>query len=112
MVPPPSAPRTTPILGAPIEVSLRLNGTVQRPMAAIQTLGSWGLGLRRAHDLLTRLADGESLPSVRLPSAPKLGVMIETLQGFGIAVDAARNPAPVSAVLTTRSGPCQSGPAS
>ncbi len=79
-----------------VEVVLRMDGTVEQSVALIQTLGSWGLGLRRAHDVLRRLGEGERLPPIRLSNAPEPETVIKILARFGIAADAAENPAPIA----------------
>lgn len=73
--------------GFPVGIALRVGGMVDHPITLIQTLGFWGLGLRKAHEAISRLVSGETVP-VRLTNAPEPPEVIQTLGKLGIAVDA------------------------
>lgn len=78
--------------GFPIGVALRLVGAVDRPVTLIQTLTGWGLGLRKAHDVVTRLTAGER-SHVFLPSGPEADEVVDTLGRLGIEASFRRPPA-------------------
>jgi DNA-binding transcriptional regulator YiaG len=50
------------------DFALRATGPLARPVSVAQTLAAHGLGLRRAHAALNRLAEGETVV-VRMPAA-------------------------------------------
>jgi DNA-binding transcriptional regulator YiaG len=71
--------------GSPVSVVLRLAGVVGQPVTLIQILACWGLGLRKAHEVVTRLVDGEKMP-VLLAEAPEPVEVVSTLERLGVAV--------------------------
>ncbi len=71
--------------GSPVNVVLRLDRSVDQPVTLIQRLADWGLGLRTAHGIVTRLVEGESQP-ILLPNAPEPAEIAVTLARLGIAV--------------------------
>lgn len=71
--------------GSPVSVVLRLGGAVDQPVTLIQTLARWGLGLRKAHEVVTRLVNGEKMP-VLLAEAPEPAEVVFTLERLGVAV--------------------------
>jgi len=71
--------------GSPVSIVLRLGGAVGQPVTLIQTLACWGLGLRKAHEVVTRLVAGEKLP-VLLANAPEPAEVASTLERLGVAV--------------------------
>ncbi|WP_051340527.1 helix-turn-helix domain-containing protein [Azospirillum halopraeferens] len=73
---------------------LRLCGEVQHPVTLIQTLASWGPGLRKSHEIVTRLVAGERVP-VLLANAPEPVEVISTLARLGVAVNVPHPPAAV-----------------
>ncbi len=80
--------------GSLANVVLRLDGEVDKPVTVIQTLAHWGLGLRQAHGVVTRLVAGQALP-VRLPNAPDPKEIVSCLKGLRIAVSFPHPPARV-----------------
>ncbi|MBP2296587.1 helix-turn-helix domain-containing protein [Azospirillum rugosum] len=68
-----------------VSVVLRLGGAVDHPVTLIQTLARWGLVLRKAHEVVTRLVAGEKLP-VLLADAPEPAEVVSTLERLGVAV--------------------------
>ncbi len=50
------------------DFALRATGPLARPVSVAQTLAAHGLGLRKAHAALNRLAEGETVV-VRMPAA-------------------------------------------
>lgn len=80
--------------GFPASVVLRLCGTADHPVTLIQTLARWGLGLRKAHAVVTRLVAGERLP-VLLPDAPEPTEIGSTLEHLGVSVSFPHPPATV-----------------
>lgn len=80
--------------GSPVSVILRLGGAVGQPVTLIQILARWGLGLRKAHGIVTRLTAGEKQP-VLLPDAPERAEVAATLQRLGVAVDFPHPPASI-----------------
>ena len=71
--------------GSPVGVVLRLGAAVDQPVTLIQTLARWGLGLRKAHEVVTRLVAGGKLP-ILLANAPESAEVVSTLERLGVAV--------------------------
>lgn len=80
--------------GSPVSVVLRLAGPVDRPVTLIQTLTRWGLGLRKAHAVVSGLVEGRHLP-VLLPAATDPAEVVSTLEGLGIEAGFPHPPAAV-----------------
>jgi DNA-binding transcriptional regulator YiaG len=66
-------------------------------------LSDWGLGLRKAHETMTRLAAGEVLP-VWLPNAPEPSAMAAALGELGVAAEVRRPPEVDVKAIRTRLG--------
>lgn len=80
--------------GSPVRVVLRLAGAVDHPVTLIRTLADWGLGLKKAHAVVTRLADGDTVP-VLLSSAPEPAELIAALGRLGVATSVPQPPSRV-----------------
>lgn len=67
------------------DVILRLGDEAPEPVTLIRTLSSWGLGLRVAHEAVSRLVRGETVP-LRLTGAPAHDDQVRILNELGIDV--------------------------
>lgn len=67
-------------------------------MSLARALARHGLGLREAHDVLNRLADGQEVP-VALPSTLDLDGVRADLAGLGVEMRPRRVPVAVDEVL-------------
>ena len=76
--------------GSPVRLMLRFEGEVDRPVSVARTLKTYGLSLRKAHDVLNRLAAGEVVP-VELWSK-SLDKMATDLAELGVAATPLRRP--------------------
>ena len=76
-----------------VSVSRPSGGAVGQPVTLIQTLACWGLGLRKAYEVVTRLVAGEKLP-VLLANAPEPAEVVSTLERLGVAVGFPHPPPP------------------
>jgi hypothetical protein len=74
-----------------------------RPVDVVRLLMRNGLSLRKAHDILNRLAEGESVP-VELPMASDPATLRSALKHLGVRGLAALSPSPSTS--------CSSAPAS
>jgi hypothetical protein len=76
-----SAPRMVEDIAG--DVILRLGGEVPEPVTLIRTLSGWGLGLRVAHEAVSRLVQGQAVP-LRLTGAPAGDDQVPILNELGI----------------------------
>ena len=64
-------------------VVLHRNGPIAEPVSVAQTLTRHGLGLRKAHQVLNRLAAGERVP-LRLPGNADVAGLSRALAALGV----------------------------
>lgn len=97
--------------GSPVSVVLRIVGAVDHPVTLIQTLARWGLGLRKAHEIVTRLVEGQSPPAL-LPNAPQPAEVASVLAELGVRASFPHPPTAVEDALALKPTNCDalSGP--
>lgn len=76
--------------GSPLGAVLTA-GEVREPVTVIRTLSDWGIGLRQAHEAMSRLAGGETLP-VWFSNAPEPENVTRTLKALGIIAKVRQSP--------------------
>lgn len=78
------APTATPARsGSPASLVLRRAGPLVEPVSVAQVLTRRRLGLRKAHEVLNRLAEGRAVP-VLLPAVADLAHLREELAALGV----------------------------
>jgi DNA-binding transcriptional regulator YiaG len=69
--------------GSHVDLVLRRTGPLPKPVSVARALTRQGLGLRKAHDALNRLAEGQRV-AVRLPRGDGLAELREELTALGV----------------------------
>jgi DNA-binding transcriptional regulator YiaG len=74
-----------------VDLLLRRTGAMAQPVSLARALTRQGIGLRKAHDVLNRLADGQSVP-VRLATTGELETFRTELATLGVEARPCRVP--------------------
>lgn len=77
--------------GSHVDFVLRRSGPLSQPVSVARALTRHGLGLRKAHDALNRLAEGRSV-AVRLPESNGSPELREELAALGVEASPRRVP--------------------
>lgn len=77
--------------GSHVDLLLRPSGPLPKPVSVARTLTRHGLSLRKAHDVLNRLVEGQSV-AVRVPESGGLTGLREELAALGVEASPRRVP--------------------
>ena len=80
--------------GSQIDLVLHRVGPLTEPVSVAQLLARHGLGLRKAHQVLNRLATGQRVP-LRLAGGLGMAEFVHSLAALGVAAGERRVPAAV-----------------
>jgi hypothetical protein len=75
-----------PLTGSPANAVLHRDGGIAEPIAVARVLKGCGLSLRKAHELLNRIAAGDEV-AVILPAVTSRKAVANQLPKLGVAVD-------------------------